>query len=91
MRFLVLIALAVVAPVLVSAQTVHKDNRELTYPLPAGFNECVRAIWNAEKRAEYGGRVSQWDPPLTPRDIAVIEYGLQRGWGVYEICDEHPI
>jgi riboflavin biosynthesis pyrimidine reductase len=89
MRFLVLIALAVVAPVLVSAQTVHKDNRELTYPLPAGFNECVRAILSPEKKAQHGFRVAQWDPPLSDEDRASIEYGILHGWGVYQLCDEH--
>jgi hypothetical protein len=91
MRFLVLIALAVVAPVLVSAQTVHKDNRELTYPLPAGFNECVRVTFSPEEREKFDGTGAIWHPPLSEEDRASIEYGMLHNWGTYELCDEHPI
>ncbi len=91
--FVVLSALAILAadPAPETGPNFNEPSRrELPYPLPLDFNECVMVVWSEESKAQHGQTIGAWDPPHTERDIQNINRGMREGWGEYRYCNESP-
>lgn len=83
MRFAVFLLMLFLVPAM-----AHGDGKEVPNPIPADFNECVRVIVS-DKGREHGAdaRMATWEPPLTRKDHALLEYYRREGWGKLILCD----
>lgn len=61
--------------------------REVPYPLPPDFNECVRIVVKPEFR-EKAGKLPVLEPPLTSLDRKSIDRAHELDLGKIEFCEQ---